>query len=98
KAGARPASDPAMLIAVATTACGDADLGRTIGTAFAEIGDSGTVLAEAGYGTGDEVEKRPGLHFDSGWLSSAFVTDEARGMAIHEDAYLLVARGRIQSF
>lgn len=98
KAGARAAGDQALLTAVATTACGDADLGRTVGAAFADTGDSGTVLVEAGYGTGDEIEKRPGLHFEGGWLSSAFVTDEARGMAIHDDAYLLVARGRIQAF
>lgn len=98
KAGARAADDPAILTAVATTACGDADLGRTIGSAFKGAGDSGTVLVEAGYGTADEIELRPGLHFDTGWLSPAFVTDEARGMAIHDDAYILVASARIQTF
>ena len=98
KASARVADDPVLLTAVATTACGDPGLGRTIGAAFEGLGGTGTVLVEAGYGTADEIEKRPGLHFDSGWLSPAFITDEARGMAIHDDAYVLVASGLIHAF
>lgn len=98
KAGARAADDPMLLTAVATTACGDPGLGRTIGAAFEGLGEAGTVLVEAGYGTADVIEKRPGLHFDSGWLSPAFITDETRGMAIHDDAYVLVASGPIHAF
>ncbi|CAM5557473.1 chaperonin GroEL [Aquamicrobium terrae] len=93
-----PAGDGSILAAVATTACGDADLGRTIGDAFEAAGEAGTVIVEAGYGTADEIEKRPGLHFSSGWLSPVFVTDEESGRAIHDDAYILVASGRIEKF
>lgn len=99
KAGAVPAEDIGTLTAVATTAAGgDADLGRAIGEAFHAVGRAGTVIVEAGHGVGDEVETRPGLHFDTGWLSPVFVTDEALGKAIYNDAYILVVGGRIDRF
>ena len=99
RASAIPADDLGTLTAVATTAAGgDVDLGRAIGEAFHAVGRTGTVIVEPGHGVGDELETRPGLHFDSGWLSPAFVTDEALGKAIYEDAYILVASGRVDRF
>lgn len=99
EASAVPANDIGTLKAVATTAAGgDAELGGAIGEAFHAVGRAGTVIVEAGHGIGDEIETRPGLHFDSGWLSPAFVTDDALGKAIYDDAYILVASGRIDRF
>jgi chaperonin GroEL len=99
RASAVPANDIGTLTAVATTAAGgDADLGRAIGEAFYAVGRAGTVVVQGGPGVRDEVEIRPGLHFDSGWLSPAFITEEALGKAIYDDAYILVASNRIDRF
>ncbi|MCY0149282.1 chaperonin GroEL [Hoeflea sp. G2-23] len=99
EASAVTANDIGTLKAVATTAAGgDVELGGAIGEAFHAVGRAGTVIVEAGHGMGDEIETRPGMHFDSGWLSEDFVNEDALGKAIYDDAYILVASGRIDRF
>jgi chaperonin GroEL len=74
---------------------GDAGIGALIAGAHHEAGPDGVVAIEEGRGTEDHVRVDPGLHFDQGWISPHFVTDQASQMAEIDDPLILLHLGPI---
>jgi chaperonin GroEL len=76
---ASPADDPAVLLQVASLACGgDGDLGRCIAEAFQRLGPDAVVAIETVDGHPPELEIREGLWFDRGLASAHFGTASGR--------------------
>lgn len=89
--GARPAAGERELAQIATHASGgDARLGTLLAEAAERVGAEGVVLVEAGEGLASELEVREGMHYDQGYVSSHFTTDEAASRVELPDPYLLL--------
>ena len=91
---ARPL-EPAEPAVLATVASGDDEIGRLVGFVAEATGWRGPVLVEESTLAELEFEIRRGLRLDRGYASSRFVTDTASRTAVLEDAWVLLAAGRL---
>lgn len=81
----------AQLAAIGTLAAGgDEEVGRFVADAAGRVGREGVILVEDGRGLACELVLREGLHYDQGYVSPHFVTDEARMTVELEEPYLLL--------
>lgn len=81
--------------ALATAAAGSADLGDLVANVVRTTGWDGPVLVEETRGFGLEFELHRGLRLDVGYASGQFATDTTRGVAVLEDARVLLVGGRL---
>lgn len=85
-----------MVQSVATISSQDTEIGETIAQAITEIG-TGPITVQEAQRIGVELEVKKGMQFDQGFISAAFMTDQPRGEAVHENARVLLYDGRISS-
>lgn len=83
-------------IQVATiSAHNDPAIGQLVADALEKVGSDGVVSVEEGKGTETSVEVVEGLQFDRGYLSSYFVSDSSKMLAVLEDPLILVQETKL---
>jgi len=93
---ARPCTTRTEIAQVAAiSANNDPGIGAMIADAMEKVGRHGVITVEEGKGLASELEVVEGMQFDRGYLSPYFVTDEARQVAVLEDARLLLCERKI---
>ncbi|MCC6740378.1 MAG: chaperonin GroEL [Planctomycetia bacterium] len=81
---------------VATVAAKDAALAKKIADALEAVGaEKGVITVEEGKTTETEVKVVQGMHFDRGFLSPQFVTNQNEGLVELENPYILVNEEKI---
>ncbi len=94
--GARPASEPGMIKAVATIAATDPKLGALVAEAFIKVGEKGIITADFGVMTETTLEVVEGMSFDRGYLSHHFVTNQEKMEAVLERPLILMTDLKIK--
>ncbi len=79
------------------SANGDEVIGNLIAMAVDQAGKDGAITIEEARSVETSLDVEEGFRFDSGYLSSQFVTDQRRGAANYSDALLLVTDNKISS-
>jgi len=79
------------------SANGDEVIGNLIATAVDQVGKDGAITIEEARSIETSLDIEEGFRFNSGWLSSQFVTDQRRGAVHYNDALLLVTDNKISS-
>jgi chaperonin GroEL len=75
----------------------DEVIGSLIAKAVDLAGKDGAITIEEARSTETSLELAEGFRFDSGYLASAFITDEKRGQVKYDDALFLVTDEKIDS-
>ncbi len=73
------------------------EIGAVIADAIDMAGKDGVVNIEEGQTLATQLEFTEGMHFDKGYISPQFVTDEERKEAVLEDPYILLANQKISN-
>ena len=79
------------------SANGDAMIGSLVATAIDQAGKNGSVSIEEARSVETSLELIEGFSFDSGYVSSQFITDERRAAAKYEDCLIFVANYKLDS-
>jgi chaperonin GroEL len=79
------------------SANGDSTIGKLIATAVDLAGKDGAITIEEARSLETSLDVVEGFRFDSGYLASAFITDEKRGVVKYENPLLLVTDERIEA-
>ena len=83
---------------VATVAAnGDTTIGKLIAKAIDLAGKDGSVTIEDARSLETSLDLIEGFRFDSGYLATAFVNDEQRGMVKYDNPMIMVTDARIES-
>lgn len=72
------------------SANGDVGIGKLIAKAVDLIGKDGAISIEEARSLETSLDVVEGFQFDSGYISPSFITDERRGVANYENAFILV--------
>lgn len=87
----KPISSEEDIANVATiSANGDTTIGTLVAKAVDLVGKDGAITIQEARSHETSLDVVEGFRFDSGICASAFVTDERRGVAKHEDALIMV--------
>jgi len=78
------------------SANGDNTIGKLIATAVDQAGKDGAITIEDGKGFDTSLEILEGFRFDSGYIASAFITDERRGAVKYDSPLILVTDHKIE--
>ena len=98
KSVATPISSEEDITHIATISSnGDTTIGKLIGRAVDLAGKDGSITIEEARSIETSLEVEEGFRFDSGYLASAFITDEKRGVVKYEDPLVLVTDEKIDS-
>jgi chaperonin GroEL len=97
KSMARPPGSTDLGAVARTAAAGDREIGRTIEEALSRTGPDGIVSLLETNEPATSVDVREGIYFDRGFLSSRFITDEARQVAELSESYILIYDSKISS-
>jgi len=73
----------------------DAAIGKLIAKAIAKVGNDGVISIQEGKSLDTSMDVVEGLHFDRGYLSQYFVTDETASTVTLEDPYILIFEDKI---
>lgn len=98
RALARPVDTEADVTGLAYAASGDMELSRRLGEIFDTLGADGHAEVQQGYRTGVSHEYIEGAYWNAGWVSAAFANNELQNEAKLSDAYVLIARDRIEKW
>ncbi len=71
------------------------EIGAVLAEAVETVGKDGVVNIEQGQTLGMDLEFTEGMHFDKGYVSPYFVTDQETMEAVLEDPYILLASQKI---
>ena len=71
------------------------EIGDVLAEAVETVGKDGVVNIEQGQTLGMDLEFTEGMHFDKGYVSPHFVTDQENMEAVLEDPYILLASQKI---
>jgi len=94
---ARPITSEEDIAHIATiSANGDQTIGKLISMAVDQAGKDGAISIEEARSLETSLDVVEGFIFDSGYLASAFVTDERRGAVVYDDPLLLVTDHKIE--
>ena len=94
---ATPISSVGDIEHIATiSANGDKNIGKLIATAVNNIGKDGSITVEAAKSCETTLDIVEGFRFDSGYFANAFINDERRGVAVHEDCLMMVTNHKIE--
>jgi len=94
----KPISSEEDIAHIATiSANGDKTIGKLIATAVDLAGKDGAVTIEEARSIETSLDIIEGFRFDSGYLASAFITDEKRGVVKYEDPLILVTDEKIET-
>jgi len=92
-----PISSAEDIAHIATiSANGDQVIGNLVATAIDKVGKDGAISVEEARSLETTLDLVEGFRFDSGYLSTQFVTDERRGAAKHDDIFILVTDKSIE--
>ena len=95
---AKPISSEEDIANIATiSANGDTTIGSLVAKAVDLVGKDGAITIQEARSHETSLDVVEGFRFDSGICASAFVTDERRGLAKHEDAFILVTDSSVES-
>ena len=75
----------------------DKTIGELIATAVDKVGKDGAITVEEARSVETALDVLEGFRFDSGYLATAFVTDDRRGAMRYENSYVLVTDYSIES-
>jgi chaperonin GroEL len=92
---ARPLQGPEEIARAAETLCHDAELARMLGEIFDIVGTDGYIQVENGYAPGLERQYVEGIHWNEGYLSAYFITDEDKQEVRLELPMILISNLRI---
>ena len=88
---ATPISSFEEIANIATiSANGDSMIGKIIAKAIDSVGKDGAISIEEGRSIDTTLEVVEGFQFDSGYISTEFITDERRGALVYNDALFLI--------
>ncbi|MHC4935690.1 MAG: chaperonin GroEL, partial [Planctomycetota bacterium] len=73
----------------------DAAIGKLIAKAIAKVGNDGVISIQEGKSLDTSMDVVEGLHFDRGYLSQYFVTEEKASTVTLEDPYILIFEDKI---
>ena len=90
-------SGKSQIADVATISAQDKAIGDLIAEAMDKVGKDGVIAVEESSTTGLELDFTEGMQFDKGYISPYFVTDSDRMETVLEDAYVLIAGGKISA-
>jgi chaperonin GroEL len=76
---------------------GDEVIGRLISSAIEMAGKDGAIQINESGGLETSLDIIEGFQFDSGYVASAFLTDERRGVASHADPLILVTDYKVET-
>ena len=79
------------------SANGDKTIGNLISTAVDLVGKDGAISIQEARSVETSLDLVEGFRFDSGFLSSKFVTDERRNVVKYEDPLILVTDASVES-
>jgi len=79
------------------SANGDKTIGSLIATAVDLVGQDGSITIEDARSVETSLDIVEGFRFDSGYLATAFITDEKRNIVKYEDPLILVTDEKIDS-
>jgi len=97
KEQAKEVDDKAEIAQVAANSAADRKIGDVLADAIDRVGKDGVVTVEESNTFGMDLEFTEGMQFDRGYLSPYFVTDQERQESVLEDAYILIANGKISA-
>ena len=75
----------------------DTTIGALISSAVESVGKDGSISIEEARSLDTTLDLKEGFRFPGGYAAGAFITDERRGAAIYEDAFILVADAKIEN-
>jgi len=90
-------SGKSQIADVATISAQDKAIGDLIAEAMDKVGKDGVITVEESSTTGLELDFTEGMQFDKGYISPYFVTDSDRMETVLEDAFVLIAGGKISA-
>ncbi len=83
---------------VATIAANnDVAIGKLVSQAITKVGNDGVISIQEGKGLETTFDIVEGLHFDRGYLSQYFVTDEKASTVTLNDPYILILEDKISN-
>lgn len=83
---------------IATIAAnGDETIGKLVAKAIDVAGKDGSVTIDDARSVETSLELVEGFRFDSGYLATAFINDEQRGLAKHENPIIMVTDEKIEA-
>ena len=96
--GSKPIASLEDVEHIATiSANGDKTIGKLIATAVDQAGKDGAITIEEANSLETSLEILEGFRFDSGYIASAFITDERRGAVHYDNPLILVTDHKIDS-
>ena len=75
----------------------DAAIGKQIATAIGKVGNDGVISIQEGKSLETSLDVVEGLHFDRGYLSQYFVTDEKASTVTLDDPYILILEEKVSN-
>jgi len=94
----KPISSEEDIAHIATISSnGDKTIGKLIATAVDLAGKDGAITIEEARSVETSLDIVEGFRFDSGYLATAFITDEKRGVVRYEDPLILVTDEKIET-
>jgi chaperonin GroEL len=75
----------------------DRSIGTLIATAVDKVGKDGSITIEEARSLETSLDVVEGFRFDSGYLATAFINDERRGVVKYEEPYILVTDHKFDS-
>tara|TARA_Y100000310_G_scaffold199869_1_gene199889 strand:- start:1449 stop:3023 length:1575 start_codon:yes stop_codon:yes gene_type:complete len=83
-------SEEEVTYVASISANNDYEIGKLIATAVDQAGKDGSITVEEARSVDTSLEMLEGFRFDSGYLASAFITDDRRNAVRYENALVLV--------
>ncbi len=83
-------SEEEIAYVASISANNDPEIGQLIATAVDQAGKDGSITVEEAKSVDTTLEMLEGFRFDSGYVASAFVTDERKGTVRYENAFVMV--------
>jgi chaperonin GroEL len=75
----------------------DKTIGKLVATAVDKAGKDGAITIEEARSLETSLDVVEGFRFDSGYLATAFINDEKRGVVKYDDPYILVTDHKFDS-
>jgi chaperonin GroEL len=98
EAMAKPIASEEDIAHIATiSANGDEVIGKLIANAVDLAGKDGTITIEEARSLETSLDIVEGFRFDSGYIATAFITDEKRGIVKYEDPLILVTDAKVET-
>jgi len=93
----RPISSLADIERIATISSnGDKSIGKLVATAVDQAGKDGSITIEEARSVETSLDLVEGFRFDSGYVASAFITDERAGAVKYDEPLILVTDEKIE--